>query len=99
MTRLHGDSARRVKLTRAQRAKLQSLNDDWREEDDDWRAGVVFLRLMEDMGLCEMEERRLSGGDVTTGPGSWGHRRWFTRRTEAGRRALSQQPPSRTGDT
>lgn len=77
-------------LTKTQRARLHGLTDEWREEEDGWKAGVVFWRL-ECKGLCEMQERRIAGGDVLTGPGSWGVYRWFTRRTDAGRKALDQQ--------
>lgn len=79
-----------MKLTPAQRKKLQSLTPEWRQEPDDWTSGAVFGRL-EVMGLCEMENRRLAGGDVLTGPGSWGRFAWFTRRTPAGTAALSPQ--------
>jgi hypothetical protein len=77
-----------MKLTQAQRRKLEFLTDEWREEPEDWVSGALFGRL-EVMGLCEMESRRLSGGDVLTGPGSWGRHAWFTRRTAAGRAALT----------
>lgn len=74
-------------LTKTQRGRLEGLTDDWRQEDDGWKAGAVFWRL-ECKGLCEMQDRRISGGDVMTGPGSWGAHRWFTRRTAAGREVL-----------
>ena len=76
-----------MKLTPIQRRKLEFLTDEWREEPHDFRAGDLFLRLM-DRGLCEMEERRVRGGDVTAGPGNASVYRWFTRRTAAGSSAL-----------
>lgn len=79
-----------VKLTPAQRRKLASLTNGWREEPDDWRAGRVFLDLA-DAGLCEMREQRVKGGDVTTGPGNTSVYRWFTRRTPAGVAALADE--------
>lgn len=79
-----------MKLTPAQRKKLEFLTEEWREEPEDWISGALFGRL-EVMGLCEMKQRRLAGGDVTTGPGSWGVYRWFTRRTPAGTAALASQ--------
>lgn len=86
-----------TRLTPAQRKKLEFLTDDWREEPEDWKSGALFGRL-EAMGLCEMQERRLAGGDVMTGPGSWGVYRWFTRRTPAGTKALpSQNSPTEAG--
>lgn len=78
-----------MKITDKQRAKLESLTDDWREEGAEWKAGAVFLRLM-DRGLCEMEDRRIKGGDVTTGPGNTSVYRWFTRRTPAGKRLIEK---------
>lgn len=74
-------------LTRAQRKKLEFLTDEWREEDHDWKASDLFHRLS-DRGLCEMDDRRVRGGDVLTGPGNTSAYRWFTRRTAAGRLAL-----------
>ena len=75
-------------MTPAQRKKLLSLSDEWREEAPDWKAGAVLWRL-EALGLCEIEERRVSGGDVMTGPGNTSVYRWFTRRTVGGRAALT----------
>jgi hypothetical protein len=75
------------KLTEAQRNKLASLSDYWREEADGWKAGCVFLDLA-DGGLCEMQDRRISGGSISAGPGNTSAYRWFTRRTPAGRKAL-----------
>lgn len=83
------------KLTAAQRKRLAGLTDEWREEDIDWKAGIVFHRL-DARGFCEMTNRRISGGDITTGPGNTSVYRWFTRRTPAGRQALAhplQQAP------
>lgn len=84
------DTARRFArdLTPAQRKRLANLSDDWREETYDWKAGVTFHRLM-DKGLCLMEDRRVKGGDVTTGPGNTSAYRWFTRRTEFGARVAA----------
>lgn len=74
-------------MTWVRRKVLQGLTDEWRQEPEDWKSGAVFGRL-EAMGYCEMESRRLSGGDVITGPGSWGYYAWFTRRTADGRAAI-----------
>lgn len=77
-----------MKLTKTQFARLSQLTDDWRQEDHAWKSGIVFYRL-EQMGLCEMQERRIRGGDVTTGPGNTSVYRWFTRRTPAGTATLT----------
>lgn len=77
----------RDEMTSARRKVLLRLTDEWRQEPADWKSGAVFGRL-EAMGYCEMESRRLAGGDVTTGPGSWGRYVWFTRRTADGRAAI-----------
>lgn len=91
ITTLRLDTIRRQaqNLTRAQRRLLESLTDDWRREEHDWKCGVVFHRL-EGMGLCEMKDVRVKGGDVTTGPGNTSVYRWHTRRTEAGKRVLAE---------
>ncbi len=84
-TTLRLDTIRRMagKLTPAQAKKLAELSADWRREEHGWKAGTTFHRLS-DMGLCEMQDRRVSGGDVMTGPGNTSVYRWFTRRTELG---------------
>jgi hypothetical protein len=82
-------------LTPTQRRRLAGLSADWREESDDWKAGKVFLDL-QDMGFCEMADRRVKGGDVMCGPGNTSVYRWFTRRTEAGTRALADDFSRRT---
>lgn len=87
--------AKLIKLTPAQRKCLASLTDDWREESADWKAGRVFLDL-EERGLCEWEERRVSGGSVTTGPGNTSVYRWYTRRTAGGVQALGDDFSRRT---
>lgn len=81
-----------MKLPRTQRALLLSLTDDWRQEEHDWRASTAFHRLAE-QGLCEMEDRRVGGGDVLTGPGNTSVYRWFTRRTPAGSSLVPSQEP------
>lgn len=75
-------------LTKPQRSMLKTLTDEWREEEYGWKASALFHRLA-DRGLCEMEDRRVRGGDIMSGPGDTSVYRWFTRRTPAGAAALS----------
>jgi len=85
-------------LTRAQIKKLKELPDEFTPQEDDWKAGKVFLDLV-DLGLADWKDQRLpySGGDVTVGPGSHGAWRWWVRRTAAGREAIGL-PPLETSD-
>lgn len=76
-----------VKLTKAQRAKLATTPDEWRNEGGDWKAGKVFLDL-EDRGFVEMRLR--SRSDISCGPGYHGSD-WMIRRTPAGRQALGER--------
>lgn len=73
-------------LTKAQRRRLQEEGDDWTRQEPDWKAGRTFLAL-EEMGFVEWKVK--AAGDVMVGPGAHGHR-WHTRRTEAGRSALTR---------
>lgn len=83
----------RVKLTAAMRRILSGLSDEWRMEDSDFRAGPVFLRMMEDTNppLCEMKLAPPPGKhcDVRSGPGVSARDQWWTRRTPAGRALLA----------
>lgn len=85
--------AGKVKLTVAMRRVLSGLSDDWRMEDSDFRAGVVFLRMAEDINppLCEMKLAPPPGKhcDVRSGPGVSVRDYWWTRRTHAGRAHLA----------
>lgn len=91
-----GVSKTEPKLTAAQQRILSGLSDEWRMEDADWRAGVVFLRMAEDMNppLCEMKLAAPPGRhcDVRSGPGVSVRDYWWTRRTNAGRTTLSDTP-------
>jgi hypothetical protein len=84
-----------TKLTPAQRKRLAGLSEDWRQEDDGWKAGRVFLDL-EARGFCEMDSRRVKGGSIMTGPGNTSVYRWFTRRTQRGTNALADDYSRRT---
>lgn len=75
-------------ISRAQKLRLAAAPDEWTDMERDWRAGIVFLRL-EDKGLVEMRFRRTDYSDVSCGPGSHVSGVWQTRRTAAGRAALS----------
>lgn len=88
-------AAKLVKLTPAQRKCLSGLTDEWREEARDWKAGRVFLDL-EARGFCEFDDRRISGGSITAGPGNTSVYRYFTRRTEDGKHALGDDYSRRT---
>lgn len=86
--------AGKVKLTPAMRRILSGLSDEWRMEGDpDFRAGVAFLRMSEDMNppLCEMKLSPPPGKhcDVRSGPGVSVRDYWWTRITSAGRALLS----------
>lgn len=85
--------ADKVKLTPAMRRILSGLSDEWRQEDADFRAGPVFLRMSEDMDppLCEMKLAPPPGKrcDVRSGPGVSARDYWWTRRTTAGRAHLA----------
>ena len=81
-------SAKLAKLTPAQRKLLGSLTEEWRREEYDWKATDLFHR-MQDEGYCEMKDVRVSGGDISTGPGNTSVYRWHTRRTQAGTSALA----------
>ena len=81
-------------LTKARRRKLQSVSDEWERQEDGWRAGGIFLDLL-DADLVEWREVRINHGDVIVGPGAHPVWRWEIRRTAAGRDALQHKEPGR----
>jgi hypothetical protein len=70
-----------MKLTEAQTKLLSSLSDEWRREPVGWQASIIFLRL-EQRGFCKRDLRFLPNPN---------DRRWWTRRTPAGRAVLNQE--------
>lgn len=67
-------------LTRAQRNRLLAESETPTRRDSDWRAGKVFLDLVD---LRLVGWRPYHAGDVSCGPGSHGGG-WLTWRTPAG---------------